>query len=261
MKKISIYIVIGCFVISCGTKKKAIDNDPKKVPQTEKQEKKSSEKSTVAVPTVNKINSTEAYITTFAPVAVEEMKVYGIPASITIAQGILESGSGRGRLAVEANNHFGIKCHDWKGKRIYHDDDATQECFRKYNDASESFRDHSEFLTLRKRYATLFKLDEDDYKSWAKGLKKAGYATDRKYPQKLINLIERYELYKYDDLVLKTKKKTSRNKKKTNTRHIVQKGETLYSISKKYSISIEKLKLLNALQDNIIHVGEVLKVK
>lgn len=115
----------------------------------------------------------------------EEMRKYKIPASITLAQGILESGSGKGRLAVEANNHFGIKCHGWTGKKIYHDDDASQECFRKYDYAKSSFEDHSTFLTTRGRYSKLFDYKVDDYKSWAKGLRAAGYATDRKYPQKI----------------------------------------------------------------------------
>ena len=112
------------------------------------------------------------------------MRKYGVPASITLAQGILESGSGQGRLSVEANNHFGIKCHKvGTGAKIYHDDDAAQECFRKYKNAKYSFRDHSLFLAERKRYSGLFDLEKDDYQGWAKGLRAAGYATDRKYPQ------------------------------------------------------------------------------
>ncbi len=141
----------------------------------------------------------EAYIKKYKGVAIREMKKHGIPASITLAQGILESGSGKSYLAREANNHFGIKCHeDWKGKRVYHDDDSKNECFRSYKDPDESFRDHSEFLTTRSRYAFLFDESPTDYKAWAKGLKKAGYATNRKYPQLLIDLIERHDLHKYD---------------------------------------------------------------
>ncbi len=144
-------------------------------------------------------SDTEDYINKYKKVAIREMKAYGIPASITLAQGILESGSGKSYLAREANNHFGIKCHeDWKGKRVYHDDDERNECFRSYKDPYESFRDHSEFLTTRSRYAFLFEESPTDYKAWARGLKKAGYATNRKYPQLLIDLIERYELHKYD---------------------------------------------------------------
>ena len=136
------------------------------------------------------------------------MKEHGIPASITLAQGILESGAGRSRLATEANNHFGIKCHsDWKGATIHHDDDALQECFRKYSHAKQSYEDHSLFLTTRGRYSFLFDLNKTDYKAWAYGLKKAGYATDPKYPERLIKLIEDYELYAYDLPASKQKKK------------------------------------------------------
>lgn len=129
----------------------------------------------------------------------DKMKKYGIPASITLAQGILESGSGNSSLARKANNHFGIKCHkDWKGKTYIMDDDKKNECFRKYKSADDSFRDHSLFLTTRNRYADLFKLKILDYKGWAKGLKKAGYATNPKYPQLLIKIIEENQLYKFD---------------------------------------------------------------
>lgn len=140
----------------------------------------------------------EDYITRWKDVAVMKMKEHGIPASITLAQGLLESGNGNSMLAREANNHFGIKCHsDWTGPKVYHDDDKKNDCFRKYKDASQSFEDHSKFLH-RPRYAALFQLEVTDYKGWAHGLKKAGYATDPSYPQKLINLIERYELHKLD---------------------------------------------------------------
>jgi len=145
--------------------------------------------------------SSEQYITKYKLIAIDEMLTYKIPASITLAQGILESGNGNSRLATKANNHFGIKCHsDWKGKRIYHDDDQKNECFRKYPKAEDSYRDHSLFLSKKKRYADLFKLKITNYKAWAKGLKKAGYATNPKYPKRLIGLIERYELYKYDNV-------------------------------------------------------------
>lgn len=144
--------------------------------------------------------TTEKYIETYADFAVEEMQRSGVPASITLGQGILESGSGNSRLATEGNNHFGIKCHsDWKGSKIYEDDDEDQECFRKYNSADESFRDHSEFLRKHSRYAFLFELDKDDYQAWAKGLKQAGYATNPKYASILIGLIEKYNLFLYDD--------------------------------------------------------------
>lgn len=138
------------------------------------------------------------YIERYAELAVEEMYRSGVPASITLAQGLLESRYGQSELAVKGNNHFGIKCHNWNGEGIYHDDDRKGECFRKYDSAEESFRDHSDFLRYRDRYRFLFDLDPTDYKGWAHGLKKAGYATDSKYSQKLISLIEEFELYKYD---------------------------------------------------------------
>lgn len=139
------------------------------------------------------------YIEQFAPLAVEEMYRSGIPASITLAQGLLESGSGLSELAVKGNNHFGIKCHNnWTGGRMYYDDDRRGECFRKYPSPEQSYRDHSDFLRYRERYKFLFDYKITDYKSWAYGLKKAGYATDPSYPKKLIRIIEEYALYEYD---------------------------------------------------------------
>jgi LysM repeat protein len=139
------------------------------------------------------------YILKYNPIAVREMKIYRIPASITLAQGIFESNAGRSKLATEANNHFGIKCHkDWTGETYIQDDETKDECFRKYDNPEESFRDHSWFLTQRERYQPLFSLDIRDYKGWARGLKDAGYATLPNYPEKLIKTIEAYELYKFD---------------------------------------------------------------
>jgi LysM repeat protein len=147
----------------------------------------------------NKI-SREEYIDQYKSIAIKEMELFHIPASITLAQGILESANGNSALARNANNHFGIKCHKgWNGKTYHMDDDAKDECFRKYADPFESFKDHSIFLSTRDRYAFLFALEITDYKGWARGLKKAGYATNPKYPQLLIKIIEDYQLYKYDD--------------------------------------------------------------
>ena len=144
--------------------------------------------------------SIKAYINKFAPAAIKNMRFYKIPASITLAQGILESGHGRGTLALKANNHFGIKCHnDWKGKSILHDDDEENECFRSYKNPLRSYRDHSLFLVQRERYSDLFKLKRKDYEGWARGLKDAGYATDPKYAEKLISLIERFDLQRFDE--------------------------------------------------------------
>ena len=200
------------------------------------------------------------YIENYSPIAKEEMLQYGIPASITLAQGILESGAGRGELSAKSNNHFGIKCHKgWTGGRVYHDDDKLQECFRKYKDPKYSFRDHSLFLTQRSRYNDLFKHNKDDYKSWAKGLKKAGYATDPKYPDKLIRIIETYELFVYDEDVLGKKKSKKKEKKSSNIKsYVVEKGDTLYSISRKFNLTVDTLKTYNDLDSNTIDVGQVL---
>lgn len=141
----------------------------------------------------------KTYIERYSSLAIEEMYRTGVPASITLAQGLLESGYGRSALALQGNNHFGIKCHNtWTGAKVYHDDDQKGECFRKYDSPEESFRDHSDFLRYRDRYKFLFDLELTDYKGWAYGLRKAGYATDPKYPEKLIRLIEEYELHVYD---------------------------------------------------------------
>jgi len=138
------------------------------------------------------------YIDRYKAIAIQEMNLYGIPASITLAQGLFESGSGNAELARVANNHFVIKCtYDWKGKSYYKDDDGKNDCFRVYDRPEDSFRDHSNFLK-RKNYAHLFELDKDDYQGWAYGLKKAGYATNPKYPQLLIAIIQKYNLDQYD---------------------------------------------------------------
>jgi len=143
------------------------------------------------------------YIETYKGIAIEKMAEYKIPASITLAQGIFESACGTSRLATDANNHFGIKCHkEWEGDSIKHDDDALQECFRKYLKVEDSYNDHSLFLTSRPRYANLFTIDVMDYKAWAHGLKAAGYATNPQYADKLIGLIERFELAKQDTVAL-----------------------------------------------------------
>lgn len=151
------------------------------------------------------------YIDKYKDIAMTEMVLNKIPASITLAQGILESGNGQSELATKGNNHFGIKCHsDWKGKKMYKDDDAPNECFRVYNDAAESYRDHSAFLK-RDRYKDLYELKITDYKGWAKGLKKAGYATLPTYAAVLVNIIETYELYEYDKMVTSGKFKVKKN--------------------------------------------------
>ncbi|NVN17616.1 LysM peptidoglycan-binding domain-containing protein [Muricauda sp. HICW] len=209
------------------------------------------------------ISDTEDYIDNFAEIAQYEMRAFGIPASITLAQGILESGSGRGELTLKTNNHFGIKCHTgWQGEFDFHDDDAKGECFRKYNHPMYSFRDHSIFLSTRSRYAFLFNYRRDDYKKWAHGLRQAGYATDRKYPEKLIAIIERYDLHEYDEAVVETGLSPVRQPKQYDVfTHTVEKGDTLYAISKRYDISVDELRRLNNLNDNIISIGQVLNIR
>ncbi|MBL7869583.1 MAG: glucosaminidase domain-containing protein [Flavobacterium lindanitolerans] len=212
-----------------------------------------------------------SYVLQYKEIAKGNMKQYGIPASIILAQGILESGAGSGTLSKTANNHFGIKCHTgWTGESVRHDDDAEQECFRKYNDPAESYRDHAEFLTGRSRYASLFKLEKGDYQGWAKGLKAAGYATDPKYPDKLISYIERYNLHQYDAEVLgveftpiQKSQPVAVNTRPNNTEgfYEVTKGDTLYSISKKFNTTVDDLKRLNNLSDNAISIGQFIKVK
>lgn len=282
MNKNILILFIGVLVFSCGSKKTVVTKKPKT--RTVHVDKEVEGKEVTKPNTSSKVyaNATEKYIDTYKDIAQEEMRLYNIPASITIAQGILESGSGNGRLSTKANNHFGIKCHDWTGAKIYHDDDKAQECFRKYNNAKYSFRDHSLFLSGRKRYEGLFKLKQSDYKGWAKGLRAAGYATDKKYPEKLISLIERYQLYKLDDL--KKKKRTTtvveakvEPKKDVENNpnndivkssriipkkiiHVVVKGDTLYYISKMHGLTVEELREINNLNGNNISIGQKLQV-
>ena len=258
-----IHIVFALTVISfsCGSKKGIVTkeknqkNDTATVEIVEiKRNDTSNDQETIVKPP----SSTDKYIKRYAEIAKSEMRKSKIPASITLAQGILESGSGKGRLAVNANNHFGIKCHGWKGQKIYHDDDRRQECFRKYKKAESSYADHSEFLTTRKRYGNLFKLNQDDYRAWAKGLKKAGYATDPKYPQKLISLIERYQLYKYDKEVLGSIATVRVNS--GVFRYIIEKGDTLYALAKRYNTTVDAIKELNNLSSNNITLGQEIMI-
>lgn len=181
----------------------------------------------------NKITK-EEYINLYKDIALEEMNMYRIPASITLAQGILESGHGNSSLAKKANNHFGIKCHKgWTGKTYHMDDDEEDECFRKYKNPYESFKDHSIFLSTRGRYAFLFELEITDYEGWARGLKKAGYATNPKYPQLLIKIIEDYDLQQFD--LQYNKKVASRYKpkveKEVSTRYVKADAEDFKAIT------------------------------
>ncbi|WP_298309734.1 glucosaminidase domain-containing protein [uncultured Aquimarina sp.] len=277
VRKIIMLFCVTTLLISCGGSKKVAttrrDNTPSprktEISREVKEIKEPKKEIKKPLNTISYKEKVQNYIFEYASIAKHEMTEYGIPASITLAQGILESGAGYGELTGKANNHFGIKCHDWTGDRVYHDDDRSQECFRKYEKASHSFRDHSLFLKNRKRYAKLFTYKQDDYKSWAYGLRAAGYATDKKYPAKLISIVERYKLDKYDAEVLGKKyvaKKPKKEKKPVVAKtekgeYIVQKGDTLYSISKRYNIRVAELKAYNNLKDNAIAIGQVLKVE
>lgn len=268
MKKLILLVCIALIMLSCGSKRKVVTKKRNSKQNTEvvaKPRQPSETPKATENPNVkpsSNLSATELYIQNYSAIAMDEMRSSKIPASITLAQGILESGAGKGRLSVEANNHFGIKCHGWKGEKIYHDDDKSQECFRKYDHAYSSFQDHSEFLTGRSRYASLFRLRPDDYKGWAKGLRAAGYATDRKYPQKLIGLIERYELYKFDDIVLdKSISGSVATVEEVDISHRVVKGDTLYSLSKRYNTTVDELKRLNGLKSNDLALGQILIIK
>lgn len=274
-----ITILVSCtasksFIITkkstANTPNKTVVNTPKKANTTKPYIRNTTtetiESTSRTLVTSDLINE---YIFQYKAIAMSNMKNYGIPASIILAQGILESGAGNGDLALSANNHFGIKCYkDWTGETAYHDDDSSQECFRKYNNPEESYRDHARILTERKRYSSLFSLPNGDYIAWANGLKAAGYATDPKYPDKLISYIERFNLHQYDTQVLGTKYtpivKQSNNSvtldNQNTTLYEVQKSDTFYSISKKFNLTVDELKQKNNLTDNTLSIGQKLIV-
>lgn len=217
----------------------------------------------------------EDYIEMYSDIAVKHMQRYNIPASITLAQGLLESGAGKSSLTIKSNNHFGIKCHrNWKGKRVYAKDDGPNDCFRKYNKAEESFEDHSVFLTSHSRYANLFTLEITDYRAWAKGLQKSGYATDRAYANKLIKLIEDYKLYRYDDIKYRKKHRErrvnkSRSEAKAAWRHqpykthgliyiLAIKGDTFESIADEFGFKAKKLRKYNEVPEDFpLNEGDI----
>ena len=270
MRNVFIGVLLALFITGCGSKKKSASvkkREKSKVAYTQKPD--FGNKETYPLPADDghfvrfPINSIEQYIETFSDIAMAEMEAYGIPASITLAQGILESGFGKSELVLKTNNHFGIKCHNgWDGAYDFHDDDEKGECFRKYNHPMYSFRDHSVFLSSRSRYASLFELRRDNYKGWAKGLKAAGYATDPRYPQKLISFIERYDLNRFDRKVIRGGMAVKAPAKKYDyTTYLVKKGDTLYSISRRYYTSVEEIMKLNKLNDSSISIGQKLMIK
>jgi len=298
-KKILALVVLSMFLLSCGTSKsrvKTTKNGTARTTRTSRSSKPAirttigSKNGTASSGKTETLESTsktvvyaevvKAYIQDFKETAKDNMRRHGIPSSIILAQGILESGAGKGTLCISANNHFGIKCHsDWTGDKVYHDDDSEQECFRKYKDPADSYDDHSLFLTTRNRYAALFKLEKDDYEGWARGLKAAGYATDPKYPDKLIGLIVNYDLARYDAEVLNKNYTPAVKPVKPQPSapvasipppvkqepaygtYTVEKGDTLYSISKKHNLTVDQLMKLNEMSGNSLSIGQVLKIK
>lgn len=219
--------------------------------------------------------SRKEYVSQWADVAVQHMHIYGIPASVTLAQGILESADGNSALAKYANNHFGIKCHDWTGDGFYKDDDKKDECFRRYKNAAESYEDHALFLKSRSRYDFLFDLKVSDYKGWAKGLRKAGYATNPKYANLLIKIIEDHELYQYDKMqAVSTPPLASLDQQKQQEviayqwHHVlshpnkikcvkVKEGDTVYKIAKEFDMNMWQIHKYNDFkkQQDILEVG------
>lgn len=200
----------------------------------------------------------EQYISTYKDIAIHQMKIYGIPASIILAQACLESGNGNSRLALKANNHFGIKCHDtWKGKRLYNDDDEKGECFRKYNNPEDSYKDHSEFLKNGRRYQSLFDIKKTDYKAWAHGLKAAGYATNPKYAPMLIEIIEKNELYKYDSNWASLKSEYNANKEREKELRLQKKAERAQNKAARKAAKEAKRAARKAAKNNTIAASVV----
>lgn len=220
----------------------------------------------------------QTYIDQYRDLAIEQMLKFKIPASITLAQGLLESGAGYSELATKGNNHFGIKCHGWTGRKTYHDDDEAQECFRAYNNVYESYEDHSLLLSRQPRYRSLFSLDGDDYKGWAHGLKKCGYATSPTYAQKLIGIIELYKLQQYDkakkyDRFMESRTYKDNPSAKGGILHpihrynknyyiVVKQGDTFRSLGKELGLSYRKIAKYNERnkRDKLV-VGETIYLK
>lgn len=222
----------------------------------------------VPLPAQQRNKAYEDYIKTYREIAVDEMKHYHIPASITLAQGLLESGAGKSSLARRSNNHFGIKCGgNWKGRSVRANDDAPNECFRAYKSPKDSYRDHSRFLSSGARYAFLFRLKITDYKGWAHGLKKAGYATDPRYAYRLINIIELYDLNQYDKKGGLKWMERYPNPHQTYLANglvyvIARQGDTFKSLGDELDISKKKLRKYNELpKDYLFKGGEIIYLK
>lgn len=188
----------------------------------------------------------QQYFDQYKDMAIDQMRRYHIPASITLAQGVLESGAGRSELAVKGNNHFGIKCHGWTGRAVYHDDDENNECFRAYPNALESFEDHSKFLSTSSRYSSLFNLKQTDYKGWAYGLKSCGYATNPRYAIQLIDIIQLYKLYELDNGKTYGSLSSHRVYEFNQNYYVIAKaGDTFRTIGEEFDVSYKKLAKYN----------------
>jgi flagellum-specific peptidoglycan hydrolase FlgJ len=311
MRKTALFLFIAIAASACSAHKKVVHTNRPNYPSpppaiSNKQAEKNNEQIKEEVKEQAKATqlsaesityTTQQYIDRFKTIAIQEMNLYGIPASITLAQGLFESGTGNSELARYANNHFGIKCNNgWTGKGYYKDDDQVNDCFRVYANPEESFRDHSEFLK-KKRYAHLFELDKNDYQGWAQGLKDAGYATNPKYPQLIINIIQKYGLDAYDrpeneaqkvkredrvlseinnntgkatkDSIINTApvnktyvepvaKNSVSGTSPVNKTYTVVTGDTLYNISRRFGLTVDALKALNNMADNSIKIGQTL---
>jgi hypothetical protein len=228
---------------------------------------------------IEKQLSKKEYAEIWRIIAVQQMVQSKIPASITLAQGILESGSGNSELARKGNNHFGIKCHDWIGDKMYMDDDAKGECFRVYANAEQSYIDHSNFLLDKKRYSGLFQLELTDYKGWAKGLKDAGYATNPKYPELLIAIIDELKLYELDVIgaqnnlnapSLSVSNQKNGAQEHTIAKHenkvnyiIAKKGDTFYRLSKEFGLGLWQLYKYNDFDSkkDILEEGDIVYIQ
>lgn len=293
IKNIVYLLAVTLLLSACSSRKKTVATYPAprktqaqehaqapRNPETRRNNERVQKENQQAVTSPQVTYTVATYIERFKAIAIKEMNLYGIPASVTLAQGLFESGFGNGELARIANNHFGIKCtSDWTGRSYYKDDDQPDDCFRVYSNPEDSYRDHSEFLK-RKRYAKLFELDKNDYEGWAYGLKAAGYATNPKYPQLIINTIKKYGLDQYDrpegeiqkikredrvfaqinQNIAKAVKDSLINTTPTNKLHTVATGDTLYNISKRYGLTVDDLKALNHMADNNIKIGQQLIV-
>ncbi|MFZ4261481.1 glucosaminidase domain-containing protein [Sphingobacterium sp. HJSM2_6] len=283
MKKIFLAssLILAIFFVSCGTKQQSTLRHPgtstgnTNVDRTGNTNNTSKNKGGTSVTGI-------AYIDRYKEIAIDEMNRFGIPASIKLAQALLESGNGNSYLATNANNHFGIKCGGvWNGKSVTRPDDSLNDCFRVYENPEQSFKDHSQFL-LRKRYEKLFQLSKNDYKGWAKGLKEAGYATNPRYPELLIDLIERYNLQQYDraekpvELIARAEKVDQIIEHKAEVEpaasveqikkpiamqiYEVKSSDTLTAIASKYKMAVGTLKDLNGLTSETIYAGQLLVV-